>query len=82
MKAKLIIALLLAGLMACDDDSSVSKQNELTDIAKNGTWKITYFFDSDTDETNNFTGYNFTFGASNVLYFSFKEANGNELINK
>jgi hypothetical protein len=67
MKTKLIIAFLCAGLTACEDDSSGSKQSELTNIAKDGTWRITYFFDSDTDETNHFTGYNFTFGASNEL---------------
>jgi hypothetical protein len=32
-----------------------------------GTWRITKFIDSGKDETNYFTGYNFTFNSSGVL---------------
>ena len=31
-----------------------------------GTWAITYYFD-DADETSDYAGYTFTFGASNVI---------------
>jgi len=32
-----------------------------------GTWRITNFIDSGVDETNHFTGYNFTFGSNGTL---------------
>ncbi|MBU2938508.1 hypothetical protein KO494_03050 [Lacinutrix sp. C3R15] len=34
---------------------------------QSGTWRITSFIDSGTDETYHFTGYNFTFYSSGVL---------------
>ena len=49
------------------DKSGVNTVNSVNTIVTAGTWKITLFNDSGTDETNHFTGYNFTFGANNVL---------------
>lgn len=34
---------------------------------KLATWHITKYIDSGNDETNHFAGYNFTFGANNLL---------------
>lgn len=70
-----IAVCLLAITMGCtdnDDNSSSSSNNsqtinEIKSAVTSGTWRITYFYDTDTDETANFTGYNFTFGASDVL---------------
>ena len=52
-----------------DDDNSnnSSTQNEVQNNLESGTWKITSFIDSGTDETNHFTGYDFTFNNSGVL---------------
>ena len=52
------------------DDSNSSSTIDTTPIVNTvtqGTWRVTYYFDTDTDETSDFTGYNFTFGSSNVL---------------
>ncbi|MCB0468743.1 MAG: hypothetical protein KDC64_11120 [Aequorivita sp.] len=35
--------------------------------AQSGSWKITYFFDSDQNETDHFTGYVFTFNNNGSL---------------
>lgn len=57
----------------CSDDDDNSPRNNSVDptpvinTVNNGTWRITYFNDSGTDETLNFTGYNFTFGAGASL---------------
>ncbi|HOX83923.1 MAG TPA: hypothetical protein PLJ60_21035 [Chryseolinea sp.] len=68
MKKIILFAFLLPLALACSDDNSEKgDQNEVINIASSGTWKITYFFDTDTDETSDFTGFNFTFGTSNVL---------------
>lgn len=54
----------------CSNDDSSSNSVDPTPVintAASGNWRITLFNDSGTDETNNFTGYNFTFGSGNVL---------------
>jgi hypothetical protein len=56
-----------------DDDDSVSSVNNPVDvinIVNNGTWRITYYYDTDHEETNSFNGYNFTFAPNNVLLAS------------
>lgn len=50
-----------------DNPSNLTIQNEIRANVGNGTWKITSFIDSGTDETSDFTGYNFTFNADGVL---------------
>lgn len=52
-----------------DDGGSNNNQNqqELVNIAQSGNWIITYFYDTDSDETNDFNGYTFTFADSGVL---------------
>jgi hypothetical protein len=68
MKALRLIFIFTILVWACDDDSSPnSNQGKIENIAKEGTWRITYFYDTDKEETTNYTGYNFTFGASSVL---------------
>ncbi|HSD14632.1 MAG TPA: hypothetical protein VLB74_08285 [Flavobacterium sp.] len=70
-----VVVCLLTITMGCSDDddnsSSSSNNNQTIDEIKNdvmsGTWRITYFFDTDSDETSNFNGYNFTFGSSSIL---------------
>ena len=52
------------------DDSNSSSTTDPTPIINTvtqGTWRVTYYFDTDTDDTSDFAGYNFTFGSSNVL---------------
>ena len=50
-----------------EDNSSDKNVSEIKNIISEGSWKITYYYDTDKDETNNFTGYNFTFSKNNVL---------------
>jgi len=54
----------------CSSDSSASSSSDPTPVintATQGTWRVTTYTSSGTDETNHFTGYNFTFGSNNVL---------------
>lgn len=50
-----------------DDDNSSTNPTAVINTAKSGTWRVTSFVDSGTNETAHFTGYNFTFANSNVL---------------
>ncbi|MFK5983757.1 MAG: hypothetical protein QM499_12675 [Flavobacteriaceae bacterium] len=62
------------------DDNSSSGDNstasQIEDTAQSGTWRITYFYDTDHEETNNFTGYAFTFNNDGSL----KVVNGSNTV--
>lgn len=67
-----VFSLSTASSCSSDDDNSNSNSTApdptpVINTVTQGTWRITSFIDSDNDETNHFTGYNFTFGASSVL---------------
>lgn len=49
------------------NNSTSSVKDDVVNTASSGTWKITYFFDNEKEETSNFNGYAFTFGLNNVL---------------
>lgn len=70
-KITLFVCLLgLTFMTSCnnsDDNPNNSTQNQVQANVQSGTWRITKFIDSGTDETNHFTGYNFTFYSSGVL---------------
>ncbi|GAA4037859.1 hypothetical protein GCM10022386_24650 [Flavobacterium cheonhonense] len=55
--------------MCSSDDNSSSSQDPtpVINAATQGTWRVTSYVDSGTDETNHFTGYNFTFSNGGVL---------------
>src|SRR5690606_42104124 len=71
-KSLLIACLLTGSFISCsDDDESTpvnhdSNLNAVANIAKNGTWRITSFIDSATDETGHYTKYHFTLGYNDV----------------
>jgi hypothetical protein len=61
-----VLFTLLAVLCGCSEDD-ISKKDSVIDTVKSGTWRITYYWDSDHDETSTFNGYSFTFAASDAL---------------
>ncbi len=66
----LVFMLNVASMCSSDDDNSNSSQQDPTPVintVNQGTWRITFFEDSGNNETNHFTGYNFTFANGNVL---------------
>lgn len=73
MKNVLMMAMVVAGLVACDDNSNDTNPNvqaqvsEVESVAKNGEWVVTYFWDTDSDETGDFSGYSFVFGADGTV---------------
>jgi hypothetical protein len=51
---------------SCSSEDTVIKDNsteikQIIDLADSGTWRITNYVDSGNNETNDYTGYNFTF---------------------
>ncbi|OAD91569.1 hypothetical protein A7A78_03545 [Aequorivita soesokkakensis] len=72
LKATLVIFIYTGLAMSCDKDDDNSQQQNTTipqtiNTAQSGSWKITYFFDSDHEETGHFTGYVFTFNENGSL---------------
>jgi hypothetical protein len=65
----LILAILFFSCSSSDgtNSSTTNSVNTVATIIKSGTWKITYYFDTDKEETSNFSGYNFTFAKDGVL---------------
>jgi hypothetical protein len=60
-----------ASMCSSDDDSSSSSNpTPVINTVSQGTWRITSYIDSDTDKTNLFTGYNFTFENGSALMAS------------
>ena len=76
MKTKAIFLNLFALLLlavSCDsnDDPAITAADvnaaELQSTAQDGQWRITYYFDSDKEETSDYAGYVFTFGADGTV---------------
>ncbi len=74
LKLALVFSLVLAFISCNKDDSSENSStpnetsaDQTSQIAESGTWRITSFIDSGQDETNDFTGYSFTFKQDGVL---------------
>jgi len=63
---------LMSSTCSSDDDgiSPIDNTQEIAQIENTveaGTWRITSYIDSGQDETNDFNGYNFTFGTDGTL---------------
>ena len=52
-----------------DDEQNMTSvdMNEISSFVISGDWQITYFFDTDEEETSDFNGYSFVFGSNGVL---------------
>ncbi len=48
-------------------NTNTNNPTDVMNIVNNGTWRITYYYDTDHEETIDFNGFNFTFGANNIL---------------
>ena len=73
---KTILFLVFTGLLTFTSCSSNDGDNnppieqiqiQVKNNVQQSTWRITKFIDSGEDETNHFTGYNFTFGTNGTL---------------
>ena len=75
-KIKLISAIMFLFIVtifsSCSDEDDVAVNNSVDptpviNMVNTGTWRITFYQDSGIDETSDFSGYNFSFGAGNIL---------------
>jgi hypothetical protein len=67
----IVMLFVLTTLSMCSNDdnpsSSTNNPTDVINIVNTGTWRVTYYYDTDHEETSSFNDYNFTFGANNVL---------------
>lgn len=63
IKQVLFSLLTIAALSACDhnSDDDPTPSTDPTPTLTEGTWRVSYFFDKDKVETDDFTGYTFEF---------------------
>jgi hypothetical protein len=57
-------------MCSSDDDNNSSNNPNITDRnnnVANGTWEVILFSEDGTNQTSNYSGYDFTFTANNVL---------------
>jgi hypothetical protein len=72
-------------VIACSKDDSNDETNnssanlgaQANQVAQNGTWRVSYFWDTDKDETANFAGYEFSFNNDGTLVAT----NGTDTVN-
>lgn len=67
-KILLAVTILAVSVGACkksnDDNPSSITTAAVNSTVTAGTWRVTYFSDNGTDETSNFSGFNFTFSTT------------------
>ena len=65
----LLFCFLITSCNSDDDNNDVNDtlQSTVENNIQSGTWRITEFIDSGIDETNDFSGYNFTFNGAGKL---------------
>ncbi len=67
----IIMYVLTVAACSKDDNNNDSPQDttvqQTVTTAQTGSWKVTYFYDSDHEETNHFTGYTFSFNENGSL---------------
>lgn len=66
MKSRLFFAAAAVAGMALTSCSSSISSTDVSNTVTSGTWRITYFWDSDHEETSNYNGFNFTFATGTV----------------
>ena len=61
----------VAGTCCADDPEvvSIAKNNlsQVNNILSQGSWKVSYFLNKNNNRTNEYLGYNFTFGTNGIL---------------
>ena len=72
-RSLLILTIVLTSVACSNDDSNPDATNngnsaqQVAIVAQTGSWRITYFWDKDKDETSNFSGYVFNFNTDGTL---------------
>jgi hypothetical protein len=61
-----ILSIVFASCKKDDTDTVITTTN-VTSTVTSGNWRVTYYFDSNQDETINFAGYSFVFNPNGTI---------------
>ncbi len=69
---KILFLIVVSIFISCTEDDNPSNDinqtiSRLNQTVSSGNWIISYFFDSDSDETSNFSGFEFSFNNEGSL---------------
>lgn len=64
MKKNIFIALAILSAITTGCKKSDDKNNTLQPLITSGTWSITYYFDTDHEETTSYSSHQFSFSAN------------------
>lgn len=67
MKKTFALSLLLISLISCDEGIQKTNLSRVQGIMQEGTWRISYFYDTNVDETAIYSNYTFEFDQSAIL---------------
>ncbi len=70
MKRPILYLLIFSSLLfSCkkNDTSTTLTTTNITSTITTGNWRVTYYWDTDHEETNNFIGYNFVFNSNGTI---------------
>ncbi len=59
-----------------DTEGTNQSSTQIQNTAQTGTWRVTYYYDSDHEETSNYSGYSFSFNSDGSLV----SVNGNTTV--
>lgn len=67
-----LLIMFLTGFTSCkkDDNSTSNTNSNLSSGIQQGTWKVTSYIDSGTNETSHYTGYAFQFNSNGAVVAS------------
>jgi len=63
----ILTAIAISIFASCNSEDYKTGADEVTDTVKEGTWTISYFYDSGVDKTADYAAYNFVFSDKNIL---------------
>jgi hypothetical protein len=69
-----LVLISIVSLSSCEKDKS-STSSSVTQIVTTGTWRVSYFIESNEDKTGDFSGYTFTFNSNGQLIATLSGAN-------
>jgi hypothetical protein len=67
MKQTFVLTLIVISLMGCDEGVKETNQSRMLGIMQEGTWRISYYYDTSVDETAIYSNYTYEFDPSSIL---------------
>jgi hypothetical protein len=70
MKKAIFLVTIVMAFSACKNNDNIADIETNKKIISNGSWKVSYFFDKDKDETSDFAGHTLQFMDNGVFKVS------------